>query len=172
MNKYIGLLLIAIALSPPNLSAQSRFDCMASAPHRQFDFWLGNWEVHDPNGVLQGHNAITVTQKGCALEEHWQGIKGSQGQSINYFHPDQGQWLQLWHDAGAGIIDIRGGLQGVSMVLEGSIYYPGTRTEKPFKGSWTPLPDGRVRQHFEEQDDQGEWQTWFDGFYTPVPAPE
>lgn len=32
--------------------------------------------------------------------------------------------------------------------------------------AWKLLEDGRVRQFFEEQDEQGEWQVWFEGFYS------
>ena len=33
---------------------------------------------------------------------------------------------------------------------------------------WTPREDGLVRQFFEETDDKGKWQTWFDGYYARV----
>jgi hypothetical protein len=33
--------------------------------------------------------------------------------------------------------------------------------------TWTPLPDGRVRQHWESTTDGGRtWSTVFDGYYT------
>ena len=39
-------------------------------------------------------------------------------------------------------------------------------------GTWTALPDGRVRQYFEEARSPGTWTPWFEGFYTrEVPAP-
>ena len=40
------------------------------------------------------------------------------------------------------------------------------RCQHPFRGRWTPLEDGRVRQLFQQQDDEGVWQTWFDGYYS------
>jgi len=41
----------------------------------------------------------------------------------------------------------------------------------PFRGLWTPQPDGRVRQFFEQSDDGGKtWKPWFEGFYTRVGA--
>jgi hypothetical protein len=34
---------------------------------------------------------------------------------------------------------------------------------------WTPLADGRVRQFFEQSDDDGtNWTPWFEGFYSRV----
>jgi hypothetical protein len=33
--------------------------------------------------------------------------------------------------------------------------------------TWQPLPDGRVRQHWEASEDGGTtWKTAFDGYYT------
>ncbi|MEP5567163.1 MAG: hypothetical protein ABJN62_04955 [Halioglobus sp.] len=160
-------LLFLIALFPTAaLAQQSPFDCESSADHRQFDFWLGKWEVRDSNNTLQGHNHVLATQNGCAVEENWRSIRGGTGQSLNYFSPASGQWRQLWIDAGASIIDISGGIVDGSMVLEGSIYYLNRQVTIPFRGTWTLLPDGRVRQFFQEKDAQGKWQTWFEGFYS------
>jgi hypothetical protein len=76
------------------------------------------------------------------------------------------QWHQIWTDGGASIIDIRGGMEQGSMVMVGTIYYLAESIEKEFRGRWTPLEDGRVRQFFEERDETGEWKTWFEGYYT------
>src|SRR5436190_10357664 len=48
----------------------------AAAPHRQFDFWLGQWEVRDPTGKVVGHNRIETAHGGCALIEHWTSVTG------------------------------------------------------------------------------------------------
>ena len=55
---------------------------------------------------------------------------------------------------------------GGAMLLVGTIRYLNAGTQHPFRGRWTPLDDGRVRQFFEQQDDEGQWQTWFEGFYS------
>jgi hypothetical protein len=52
------------------------------------------------------------------------------------------------------------------MEMEGTIYYLAAQRSAAFRGRWTPLEDGRVRQFFEEKDQEGNWQVWFDGFYT------
>jgi hypothetical protein len=163
MRYFIALL----GLLPLALFAQPRpHDCQASAAHRQFDFWIGQWEVHDGKGTLAGNNSIQAVQKGCALREQWTSVSGGGGESLNYYDPGTGQWRQLWLDAGYSIIDIAGGLDDAgSMVLQGRIYYLGSGKEHPFRGSWTPLDDGRVRQFFQQQDGDGAWQTWFEGFY-------
>ena len=39
--------------------------------------------------------------------------------------------------------------------------------------TWTPLPDGSVRQHWEASQDAGaNWRTLFDGLYRREPANE
>jgi hypothetical protein len=160
-------LLAALALLPAALFAQPEpHDCQTSDTHRQFDFWIGQWEVRDAKGTLAGNNVITAVQKGCALREQWTSVRGGGGESLNYYDPGIGRWRQLWLDAGYSIIDIAGGLdENGSMVLEGRIYYLGSGKEHPFRGTWTLLENGRVRQFFQQQDDEGAWQTWFEGFY-------
>lgn len=161
-------LIALLGLLPAVLCAQPKpHDCQASPPHRQFDFWIGQWEVRDPAGTLAGNNAIAPVQNGCALREQWTSVRGGSGESLNYYDPGAGQWRQLWLDAGYSIIDIAGALDDTgSMVLEGRIYYLGSGQSHPFRGTWTLLEDGRVRQFFQQQDDEGAWQTWFEGFYS------
>ena len=53
------------------------------------------------------------------------------------------------------------------MLLVGTLHSVGTGTTLPFRGLWTLLDDGRVRQFFEQSTDGGEtWTPWFEGFYT------
>jgi hypothetical protein len=54
---------------------------------RQFDFWLGEWEVRDPAGTLAGHNSISSLFDGCALREVWHGESGHRGTSLNAWSP-------------------------------------------------------------------------------------
>lgn len=168
MQKLIlGLLLCLPAIAS---GQQEPFNCQDSVPHRQFDFWLGKWEVRDAEGTLQGNNLIESVQMGCVLREQWRSVSGGTGESLNYYSASSGHWRQLWVDAGSSIIDISGGIREGSMVLEGTIEYLQSGKVFPFRGTWTPLDDGRVRQFFQQQDPQGQWKTWFEGFYSPSPA--
>ena len=137
----------------------------AGAEYRQFDFWLGAWEVRTADGTLAGRNRITAAEQGCALEERWQGSQGNTGRSTNYYDPVADAWRQLWVSPGV-IIDISGGLDDGSMRLEGLITYTTAGEQRQFRGVWTPLDDGRVRQFFEEQRGESGWQPWFEGFYS------
>ena len=169
---FVAFLLPLGALAEPGEESAAAADakpspCEQYDRFREFDFWVGEWEVHDGEGTLVGENAITSEESGCVLVEKWQGVQGSSGMSINYLDRITDEWVQIWHAAGGYQIDIRGGLTGNGMLLSGTIHYIGTGQTAPFRGLWTPLPDGRVRQFFEQSNDDGAtWEPWFEGFYT------
>ncbi len=140
--------------------------CLDAPEFDDFDFWVGEWRV-EAGGRFAGANSIRKLQNGCVLLEEWQGVGGSSGISLNYFDVASGQWVQTWTGAGGSQILIRGGLKGESMVLTGYITYVGQDNKADFRGTWTPLEDGRVRQFFEQSNDGGKtWVPWFDGYYS------
>ena len=160
------------AQTPPNSAEAepapaSRFSCEEQEKFREFDFWIGTWDVHTADGKFAGRNVIESSQRGCVLIENWAGTGGSTGISINYFDAAAEEWVQVWTDAGGGQIAIRGGLTDAGMLLEGLIHYVSTGITAPFRGLWTAQPDGRVRQFFEQSNDGGEtWEPWFEGYYS------
>lgn len=146
--------------------------CAYSEPHRQFDFWLGTWDVTNPQGQPAGVNRIEEAENGCLLVESWTGASGGSGTSINYYDPASEQWVQQWVAAGGSVIRLKGGLQpdGTMRLTGEMVAFDGERT--PLRGIWTPLPDGRVRQQFEQSADGGAtWTTGFDGIYTKREEP-
>lgn len=143
------------------------YPCEHQAGFRDFDFWVGDWDVHTADGQLAGSNSITREERGCVLVERWSSASGGTGMSINYLDKTSDEWVQVWNAEGGAQINIRGGLTDEGMALEGMIHYVGNGTTAPFRGLWTPLPDGRVRQYFEQSNDDGKtWTPWFEGFYT------
>jgi hypothetical protein len=143
------------------------FPCAHQEGFRDFDFWIGEWDVHLANGTQAGSNIIKSIERGCALTEHWTGASGGTGMSINYLDKSSGKWVQVWNAANGAQINIRGGLTDDGMLLEGYIHYVSNGTTAPFRGLWTLLPDGRVRQYFEQLNDDGKnWVSWFEAFYT------
>lgn len=137
--------------------------------HAAFDFWVGEWNVYDASGGYQGHNRITRTDGGCVVREEWASASGGTGFSLNFVDLQAGQWRQIWVSRQFQI-DYSGGLDAAgAMTLLGEIRYAGQAGGMPFRGVWTPLEDGRVRQHFEQQDPAtGQWSAWFTGWYVRV----
>lgn len=146
---------------------KTAYPCEHDTRFREFDFWIGEWDVHDSAGQLAGSNVIAREQRGCYLSETWTSASGGGGHSINYLDKITGEWVQVWNDASGTQINIRGGLTDSGMLLVGTLHDVASSRTKPFRGLWTPLDDGRVRQFFEQSDDGGEtWVSWFEGFYT------
>jgi hypothetical protein len=140
----------------------------SSPEHRQFDFWLGDWEVRDPAGKVVGRNHLTSLHKGCAMLENWTGAGGYTGSSLNIYDADRRKWHQTWVDSGGGLLQLEGAWADGSMVLAGVASSPDAPGEVTVNRiTWRPLPDGRVRQHWETSTDKGRtWKTAFDGFYS------
>lgn len=134
--------------------------------YRQFDFWVGDWEVH-AQGRLAGANSIQKVAGDCILLENWTSANGqSVGKSINFYHPHKKKWVQLWVDSSGLVIPIEGEYRDGAMHFQGDYLYRNGRRAL-FRGTWTPLPDGRVRQFLEQSTDEGKtWNVWFDGYYS------
>lgn len=145
------------------------FPCETLPETRQFDFWLGRWEVRQTNGTLAGHNTIAKKDGGCTIQEQWEGAAGSTGTSVSFYIPSRDQWRQVWVGSGATLIDMTGGLVDGEMRMEGTIEYANLDRVVAFRATWTHAPDGRVRQRMEEFDlATSGWKLWFDGIYRPI----
>lgn len=158
MYKFYSTLLIC-------LSSSSAFAVCHSDTHKQFDFWIGDWDVYTQQGQLVGRNIITKTVNDCVLQENYKNPSDYAGQSINIFDQSTGNWHQTWVDNGGALLSLNGGFDGVPMILLGD----GTNQQgAPIKHriTWTPAADSSVRQHWQTSTDSGvNWTTAFDGKY-------
>lgn len=172
----ISLLVLMIAVHTSVSLAQPARPGCAGPEFRQFDFWIGEWDVHAPQGRLLGRNRITSILGGCALREEWTSADGTTvGTSHNAYDPLDRRWHQDWVDNGPTRLTLVGGLAGREMVLEQRVPSGSPALAQAQRITWTPLADGRVRQHWQVSKDGGTtWATAFDGFYTKrgaAPAP-
>lgn len=136
--------------------------------HRAFDFWLGDWNVRTPDGKLAGRNQVESEYRGYVLHEHYTTDRGYRGESLNAYDSTRNVWHQTWVDTEGALLLLEGGLQGGRMILEGATPNPGAPATR-HRISWTPNPDGSVRQLWESTDAQGLWHVAFDGSYTRRP---
>lgn len=168
----------AAPAAPPAPAAPSAPPAPAAPPRpcappafRQFDFWIGDWEVRTPDGRLAGTNRIEAILEGCALQERWTGSGSSRGTSLNFYETGSGIWNQVWVDNEGTVLRLGGGLRGGRMILEGRTQ-DGPAPAVHHRITWTPLNGGRVRQHWEQSADAGAtWTTLFDGLYSRLTAP-
>jgi hypothetical protein len=158
-------ILFALVLAAPAMAASAPPPACTAEAYRQFDFWAGDWNVTQ-QGKQAGTNRIERILGGCALLESWAGAGGSRGHSLNYYDAGRGVWHQTWVDNQGAPLELDGGLMGGSMVLSGETHNAATGGTTMNRLTWTPLPDGKVRQHWEVSGDGGKtWTTAFDGLY-------
>ena len=164
-------LLVAASMACGGASAQTIAAAVAkpceSVEHRQFDFWVGSWDVFATSGKKVGENRIEVIADGCALLEQWTGNGGVTGKSLNIYDATDQHWHQTWVDNGGTLLMLAGGLVERSMVM--SMSGPSPTDPKVTvlqRITWTPASDGSVRQLWELSSDAGaRWTVLFDGRY-------
>ena len=153
----------ALRTDPRFVALVERYKPCNTPEYRQFDFWVGDWNVESaaaPGTV--SHNRITLINDGCTLREEYDTPQGYVGTSLNFYDSGRKGWHQTWIDNQGGGLVLEGGLQGRDMVLQSA-----EAAGQIQRITWTPLPDGRVRQHWQSSADAGKtWTTAFDGMYT------
>lgn len=82
---------------------EKAFPCMTIPQARQFDFWVGEWDVY-PNGanMIVGHSKVEMASGGCMILENWTalGPVPNTGKSMNYVNTVTGKWEQYWIGSG------------------------------------------------------------------------
>ena len=154
------------AAAPPATPAPA----CTSAEHRQFDFWVGRWDVY-PTGKekLVAHSLIESLYSGCVIRENWMPLSGTEGGSLNTYDPADRRWHQVWMDAANGRVSFDGRLQDEKMILTGNwrgAITPGQ--DGLVRMTYSKLDGGAVRQFGEISTDKGKsWKPFFDFTYRP-----
>lgn len=109
--------LVFAGLRAPSPRPADRSAAACDAPeHRQFDFWLGTWDVDQriraADGsykTFTGRDTVMRALDGCAVVERWHGTveffwddmtqpERMAGLSVRAFDPDSGVWNIHWMD--------------------------------------------------------------------------
>jgi hypothetical protein len=121
--------------------------------YRQFDFWVGQWEVKIfGTGAPSGTNIITSELDGCAVFEDYANA-GYVGRSLNTYDAADDQWHQHWIANDALPLLLDGAAQGSAMVMQG--FRPTPAGPILDRITWTPLSSERVRQFWDSSSDSG-----------------
>jgi hypothetical protein len=135
---------------------------------RAFDFWVGDWTVTE-NGEIAGTNRIVAELDGLVLSESWSGTSGVRGRSLSFFDRRKRHWHQTWIASDGSVLELDGGRIGIGMQLQGEGIDPATGARVDERITWTPNPDGTVRQHWQRRADAAHgWTTVFDGLYRRI----
>ena len=149
-----------------SISAQTNNCNCCSDTYSEFDFWIGEWNVTNPDGSMAGTNTITKSQNNCLLQENWKSANGKvTGTSNNFYNYKTKQWEQIWVDNLGGSLHLKGNREGNKMILR-------TDTETQNNGdviyhrvTWTLNKDGSVHQYWETITNNKDVTVAFDGLY-------
>lgn len=135
--------------------------CAYTAENRQFDFWVGDWDVvTTQDGVPAGVSHIERTIGDCVIWENWTslGATGYSGKSYNTYNSSLKRWEQFWVDNIGGMVHFYGGLQnGVMDFFTDATPQPdGTKAKRHLQ--FFRLGPDRVRQFSQMSSDEG--KTW------------
>ena len=153
MIKYGVLLVLLVSVSV--LRAQDD-------PKRQFDFWIGVWDVTDSGKVIAA-STEELTVDSCMLIENYFESDGYTGKSINFFDPYLKKWRQTWVDCQGNVSEFVGEFRDGAMRFEGESHRAGKKIFRRL--TFFNLGPDRVRQYSEASLDGIKWHVNYDYLY-------
>lgn len=114
-----------------------------AAENRQFDFWLGEWDVSGTGAdtVIVAESSITLASQGCVLIENWRPFQGPSGYSLNMYDAKTKQWHQEWMDG-----------SGRHTPFKGVVEADGVLRYEQLDGPWPNKDVKRKRMNFQKVD--------------------
>jgi tetratricopeptide (TPR) repeat protein len=152
----------------PSLIAQAERNqapCDYRSESRQFDFWLGDWNVVSTHELSPaGRSHIERTVGNCVIWENWtsHGESGYAGKSYNIYNVDLKRWEQFWVDNRGDMTHFHGGLVDGVMDLSTDAVPQADGKALTRRLRFYNLGANRVRQLGEASTDGG--KTWTDEY--------
>jgi hypothetical protein len=159
----LGLLAAIPGLAAPSFAAPC-----AAPEYRQFDFWVGDWDVIDVKqpAVAAARARVEVILDGCVLHEIYEARDGRKGESFSVYDVSRQIWHQTWVTNRGQLLTIEGQLQGGEMQLAGIDYLPDGKP-RHVRGSWRQEKDGVREIAVRSTDGGASWLPWFDLLFRP-----
>jgi tetratricopeptide (TPR) repeat protein len=144
---------------------KSVYPCRYSEQARQFDFWIGEWDVKSTTGQQAGTSSIQLMLGECVIYENWTSAppQNYAGKSFNLVNAATGKWMQTWvDDKGAVIEFIDGEYKDNKLVF---VTKPDSQNQIT-RLTFFNIEPNLVRQLFEVTIDDGKsWKTTTDLYY-------
>jgi hypothetical protein len=148
--RLTSFIIILITLSFSSAAQKDPCNC-CSDQHKQFDFWVGEWEVYDHRDTLVGKNTILKLQGNCLLQENWTS-KTMTGTSYNWYNQTDSTWNQVWVDNQGYQLELKGKFRNGRMVMKSKLL-KGQNVDRYYNQiSWEAKQDGSVVQIWEIYD--------------------
>jgi hypothetical protein len=114
MKHLILCLFILAAYTAP---AQNTASPCTSPECRQFDFWVGDWDLVYSD-TMHAQNHITKDMNGCVTHEHFDDPANKyKGESWSVYNPQTKLWQQTWVDNLGAYIALTGKFENNAMTL-------------------------------------------------------
>ena len=156
----------ALVLTPSPVPTSAA--CVAPQ-YRQFDFWLGEWDLVGADGKKSAEDKVVQVLGGCGLQENWTSVKSGQGLSFSAYDPATRRWHQTLMDDSGAVLKLEGEFADGKMILVGQ--RPSQKEKNvtiTHRIAWSTMPDHRVKQFWEASTNGGRtWRPVFEGYYVP-----
>ena len=137
--------------------------CTLDPTYRQFDFWIGDWDVYGVKGNKAGESHVELILDSCIIYENWQSTGKYAGKSFNTYNSALKRWQQTWVDDKGGLTEYFGGFADNKMTLVTKPFAFSKDTTAMRKMTFFNLSPVKVRQFGEITKDGGNsWTTEFD----------
>lgn len=156
---------LALVWACPLLAQDQAQTPCAKPEFRQFDFWMGEWQLTWPASETtagkagRGTNRIEVTLDQCVIVEQFDGTPAIrlQGMSVSTFNRRKGKWQQTWVDNFGSYLDFVGEFKDGQMIL---VREATTPEGKSFlqRMVWKNIKSDSLDWSWERSDDGG--QSW------------
>lgn len=145
--------------------------CDAVPEHRQFDFWVGEWDVRPYTTPTAAPTALSVIERAngnCTIVENYYTKGGYVGKSFNIYDAVERKWRQFWNDNGGTVIEFFGEYDTAEKAMKYRSESVNPQGQKQMgKMTFYNLGADKVRQLWEASTDDGKtWTIAFDGLYT------
>ncbi|MFI5186544.1 MAG: hypothetical protein ACHQF0_07470 [Chitinophagales bacterium] len=166
MRKALLLLLITIPVL--KIDAQ-KTPCTTDPVYRQFDFWIGEWDVYTKTGKKAGDSKIDLILDSCIILENWKsagqfnGLYYS-GKSFNTYNSVTKQWQQTWVDNAGGTTEfLEGHYETGKMIFKTKPFPVSNDTMAVRRLTFFNLGVDKVRQYSEiSKDNEKTWAPEYD----------
>jgi tetratricopeptide (TPR) repeat protein len=76
---------------------ESVYPCSREPRNRDFDFWIGDWNVYRTGTqFLSGYSHVESMAGGCAILENYTSVQAYTGKSFNFYDTIAKKWEQDW----------------------------------------------------------------------------
>ena len=118
----LAILLSVSASAGQATAAQNPPPC-AQPEQKEFDFWVGDWDLtwpgSKPGEIAHGTNTIKRVMDGCVVAESFSGGDSIplRGMSVSAFDARTHRWKQTWVDNQGAYLDFTGEFRDGKMIL-------------------------------------------------------